>query len=70
MLLLDIVTMVIRPNVFVDSKDIPARLLKETTLEITPSSGMTLLFQTVDQGKIPDGWKTTLVTPVFKKGDK
>ena len=32
---------------------------------------LTLIFQaSLDQGKVPDDWKTAKVTPIFKKGDK
>lgn len=48
---------------------IPARLLKETAKEITPA--LSLIFQaSTNQGKIPSDWKTAVVAPVFKKGDR
>ena len=48
---------------------IPARLLKSAADELAP--GLAHLFQiSVDNGKIPLDWKTALVTPVFKKGNR
>ena len=48
---------------------IPARLLKSATDELAP--GLAHLFQiSIDNGKIPLDWKTALVTPVFKKGNR
>ena len=49
--------------------DIPARLLKEVAVEIAPI--FTHLFQTsLNQGKLPDDWKTANVIPAYKKGNK
>ncbi|MCG8034813.1 MAG: hypothetical protein JAZ03_21935, partial [Candidatus Thiodiazotropha taylori] len=49
--------------------NIPTRLLKDFATEITPA--LTLIFQaSIEEGKVPDDWKTALVTPVFKKGDR
>ena len=48
---------------------IPACLLKETAKEITPA--LTFIFQaSINQGKIPSDWKTAIVAPVFKNGDR
>jgi hypothetical protein len=48
---------------------IPGRLLKETAKEITPA--LTFIFQaSINQSKIPSDWKTAIVAPVFKKGDR
>ena len=48
---------------------IHGRLLKALALELTPV--FTLLYQTsLDQGAIPDDWRTADVTPIFKKGEK
>ena len=48
---------------------IPARLLKTAADELVP--GLAHLFQiSIDNGKIPLDWKTALVTPVFKKGNR
>ena len=49
--------------------NIPGRLLKEAAEELAP--GLTFLFQiSLDSGKIPADWKSALVTPVFKKGNR
>jgi hypothetical protein len=48
---------------------LPARLLKEAAIELTPV--FTLFFQSyVDQGIMPYDWKTANVVPIFKKGDR
>jgi hypothetical protein len=44
-------------------------LLKETAKEITPA--LTFIFQaSINQSKIPSDWKTAIVAPVSKKGDR
>ena len=49
--------------------NIPGRLLKEATDELAP--GLAHLFEnSIDNGKIPLDWKSALVTPVFKKGNR
>ena len=50
--------------------ELPTRLLKELAEELT--SGFTLFYQALlDQGTIPDDWKTANVVPIFKKkGDR
>ena len=48
---------------------LPARLLKELASELAPI--YTLLFQaSLDQGIIPDEWKSANVVPIYKKGDR
>ena len=48
---------------------ISSKLLKTLALELTPV--FTLLYQTsLDQGEVPDDWRTADVTPIFKKGEK
>ena len=48
---------------------ISSRFLKEVATAITPM--LTLIFQAShDQSQVPEGWKSALVTPLFKKGDK
>ena len=49
--------------------EIPARLLKELSAELTPV--FTLFFQTsLNQGKVPDDWRKANVVPIFKKGER
>ena len=49
--------------------DLPARLLKELALELTPI--FTIFYQaSLDQGEIPDDWRKANVAPVFKKGER
>ena len=48
---------------------LPARLLKALASELAPI--YTFLFQTsLDQGIIPDEWKSANVVPIYKKGDR
>ena len=48
---------------------IPARMLKETSNEITEA--MTLLFKaSLTQTDIPDAWRELLISPLFKGGKK
>ena len=47
---------------------IPGKLLKEAATELAPA--LTTIFQTsLDQGRIPDDWKSAKIAPVYKKGD-
>ena len=49
--------------------EIPTRLFKELAEELTPI--FSLLYQAcLDQGTIPDDWKTTNVVPIFNKRDR
>ena len=48
---------------------ISSRFLKTMSSSIAPV--LTILFQaSINQGKIPDDWKTAYVRPLFKKGDR
>ena len=48
---------------------LPARLLTETSRQITPS--LTALFnKSLRTGQLPNEWKPANVVPVFKKGNK
>ena len=59
----------IKPHTASGPDELPAYFLKLGATELAPI--FTLLFQaTLDQGKIPHGWKSAYVTPIFKKGDK
>ena len=45
------------------------KFLKECALEIVDA--YVLLFQaSIDQGKVPQGWKSANIIPLFKKGRK
>ena len=58
----------LKPHKATGPDGIPARLLKETAIEIAPA--VSLLFQTsLDQGNVLASWKTALVVPIFKKGN-
>ena len=49
--------------------ELPARLLKELALELTPI--FTIFFQaSLNQGEIPEDWKKANVAPIFKKGER
>ena len=49
--------------------NISPRVLKELADEVAPA--LTTLFQaSLDTGIVPDDWRTALVTPVFKKGER
>ena len=49
--------------------DIPGHLLKICALEL--HEVFTILFQSsLDQGTIPNDWKSAQIFPLFKKGDK
>jgi len=59
----------IDPNKANGPDQLPARFLKEVSLEIAPA--LTLIFQaSLDQSKLPEVWKEALVVPVFKKGNR
>jgi len=59
----------INPNKATGPDSISPRFLKEMAHPLAPA--LTLIFQaSLDQGTIPDDWKTANVTPIYKKGDK
>ena len=59
----------IKPHKATGPDNIPGRLLKEAAEELAP--GLAHIFQiSIDNGKIPLDWKSALVTPVFKKGNR
>ena len=48
---------------------ISSRFLKEMAHPLSPA--LALIFQaSLDQGRVPDEWRTANVSPIFKKGDK
>ena len=59
----------VKPHKATGPDNIPGRFLKEAAEELAP--GLAHLFQiSIDNGKIPLDWKSALVSPVFKKGDR
>ena len=59
----------LKPHKATGPDEISSRFLKEMASPITPA--LTLIFQaSLEQGQIPDEWKTANVAPIFKKGDK
>ena len=52
-----------------DPDDIPAYLLKETAYQL--ASSLTQVFTaSLNQSKLPSGWKTAHIIPAHKKGDR
>ena len=59
----------IKPHKAAGPDNITARILREAANNLAPA--MTILFQaSIDQGTLPDDWKTANVAPIFKKGDR
>ena len=59
----------IEPNKAAGPDGIPPRLLKETAYQMAPL--LTFIFQTsLDQGQLPQDWKSANITPIYKKGNK
>ena len=59
----------IKPHKAAGPDNIQARILLEAANNLVPA--MTILFQaSIDQGTLPDDWKTANVAPIFKKGDR
>ena len=59
----------LKPHKATGPDAISSRFLKEMASPITPA--LTLIYQaSLEQGQIPDEWKTANVAPIFKKGDK
>lgn len=57
------------PNKSMDQNNCHPKLIKECHAELT--NPILYLFQlSYDQGKLPELWKISKVTPVFKKGDR
>ena len=59
----------LKENKATGADSIPSRILKICSNELAPV--LTVLFQaSLDQGKIPDDWKSANIVPIYKKGDK
>jgi hypothetical protein len=58
----------LNPHKATGPDQISPRLLKETAKQISPA--LTLVYQaSINQGKVPEEWKSATITPLFKKGD-
>jgi len=56
----------IEPNKAAVPDGIPSRLLKETAHQMAPP--LTFIFQSsLDQGQLPQDWKSVNITPICKK---
>ena len=59
----------LKPNKSPGPDEVFARVLKQCKEEL--SQPLTKLFnQSLNEGVVPDSWKTANVVPIFKKGDK
>ena len=59
----------INPSKATGPDSIPGKLLKEAASEL--ALALTLIFQTsINQGRIPNDWKSAKIAPVYKKGDR
>jgi hypothetical protein len=59
----------LNPQKACGSDQIPARILRDLADVIAPP--LTLIFQkSLDEGNIPNDWRTTNVTAIFKKGER
>ena len=59
----------IQPHKASGPDNLPACFLKEVANEIAPV--LTIVFQaSLDQGHLPNIWRTAAVTPIYKKGSK
>jgi len=59
----------IQPNKASGPDNLPARFLKEVANQIAPV--LSVVFQaSLDQGCLPDIWKTAAVVPIYKKGSR
>ena len=59
----------LKPHKAAGSDQISTILLKLAGVELSP--GLTTFFQlSIDEGKIPSDWKSAIVSPVFKKGNR
>ena len=59
----------IEPNKAAGPDGIPPRLLKEMAYQMAPL--LTFIFQSsLDQGQLPQDWKSANITPIYKKGNR
>ena len=58
----------LKPHKASGPDNIPTRFLKEAANELVPAL-CPILTASLNQGYVPDDWKTADVTPIFKKGD-
>ena len=59
----------IQPHKASGPDNLPARFLKEVAYEIAPV--LSIVFQaSLDQGHLPNIWRTAAVVPIYKKGSK
>ena len=59
----------LNPHKAMGPDNIPPMILKECATELAPA--VTAIFQTsYTTGDIPEDWRTALVTPIYKKGEK
>ena len=59
----------LKPHKASGQDNIPTRFLKEAANELAPALCL-ILTASLNQGYVPDDWKTADVTPIFKKGDR
>ena len=59
----------LKPHKAAGPDDISARILKENAAQLAPA--LSHLFQaSLNQGQVPEDWKSANVAPIFKKGDR
>ena len=59
----------LKPHKAAGPDNLPSYFLKEVANEISPA--LSIIFQaSLNQGAIPDIWKSALIVPVYKKGSK
>ena len=59
----------LKPHKASGPDNIPTRFLREAANELAPALCL-ILTASLNQGYVPDDWKTADVTPIFKKGDR
>ena len=59
----------LKPNEATGPDAIPARILKDTAVEIAPI--LTVIFQqSLETGTVPYDWTVANISPIYKKGDR